>query len=123
MYIYTHYIFIYTHYIYIYIYPPFPADGRGSAARKTGAEARTAKFEPGTWARENARAWASKKRKKHEEGSPISKVSCRFRKKEAQEPRTGKFEASFLSVQKVTLGIVRHWPLPVGDRFRHAVAW
>ena len=34
--------------------------------------------------------------------SPIGKVSCRFRKREVQEPRTGKFEASFLSVQKVT---------------------
>ena len=39
------------------------------AARKTGAEARTAKFEAGTWARKNARAWASKKRKNHEEGN------------------------------------------------------
>ena len=70
------------------------------AARKTGAEARTAKFEAGTWARKNARAWPRKKRKNHEEGNPIRKVACRFKKMEAQEPRTGQFEVSFLSGRK-----------------------
>ena len=66
---------------------PQPTEGervRG-AARKTGAEARTAKLEAGTWARKNARAWAWKKRKNHEEGNPIGKVACRFRKREAQD--------------------------------------
>ena len=75
------------------------------AVRKTGAEPRTAKFEAGTWARKNARAWARKKRKNHEEGNPIGKVACRFRKREAQHKNYSKFETSFLSVQKETYAL------------------
>ena len=105
-----------------------PQPTAGGARKRSRKENRSRGKNGKIWSRdlgkkERKSPWARKKRKNHEEGNPIRKVACRFKKMEAQEPRTGQFEASFLSVQKVTLGIVRHWPLPVGDRFRHAVAW